>query len=85
MLSPYPGAHGKVLMKHLKCGNAFKKNVHDIISKKSGCPFCNGSKPSLYNEEWVKNNTPEPYEYRSGYANMTEKCKFFCKKCNIEF
>jgi len=85
LLSPYPGAHGKVLMKHFICGNTFQKNVHDIISKRSGCPYCNGAKPALYNEKWVKDNTPEPYEYRSGYSKMKEKCIFYCKKCNSEF
>ena len=85
VLSEYTNAHGKVLMKHLKCGNTFEKNVHDIITKSSGCPFCNGTKPGLYNEQWVINNTPAPYHYISGYKNMKEKCIFHCDKCGIDF
>lgn len=67
ILGSYPGGHGKVPMRHLVCGNTFDKNVHDIISKSSGCPYCNGSRPKLYNEKWVKDNTPLPYHYVSGY------------------
>lgn len=85
ILSPYPGGHGKVLMQHLVCNNIFEKNVHDIITRSSGCPYCNGNKPALYNETWVKFNTPAPYHYIEGYINMTEKCKFHCDKCNIDF
>lgn len=85
LLSPYPGGHGKVLMRHKICDNTFYKNVHDIMSKKSGCPYCNGSKPALYNEEWVINHTPLPYRYISGYQGMSKKCKFYCVNCKIEF
>ena len=85
LLSPYPGAHGKVKMKHIVCGNIFDKNVHDIISKSSGCPYCNGSKPALYKEQWVIDNTPLPYHYISGYKGMKEKCLFHCDKCGKDF
>lgn len=85
VLSQYTNAHGKVLMKHHKCGNTFEKNIHDIVTKGSGCPFCNGAKPSLYNEKWVRENTPQPYQYISGYVNMTTKCKFHCNVCNSDF
>lgn len=66
VLGEYPGCHGKVPMKHLVCGNTFNKNVHDIISKHSGCPYCNGNRSAKYNEQWVKDNTPAPYQYVSG-------------------
>lgn len=85
LLGPYPGGHGKVPMRHIKCGNEFLKNVHDIITKGSGCPFCNGTKPQKYNEQWVINNTPEPYQYLSGYEAMSTKCLFHCKKCDSDF
>ena len=85
VLSEYPGCHGKVLMLHYKCGREFYKNVHDIISKKSGCPYCNGAKPALYNEQWVIDNTPLPYHYVSGYKAMKEKCLFHCDNCGIDF
>lgn len=85
LLGPYPGAHGKVPMRHLICGNTFEKNVHDIISKSSGCPYCNGTKPKLYNENWVKDNTPLPYHYVSGYEGMKKKCKFYCDNCSATF
>lgn len=81
----YPGAHGKVPMLHTKCGNEFNKNVHDIITKGSGCPFCNGVKPTLYNEKWIIKNTPAPYHYISGFVNMTTKCKFHCDNCDSDF
>lgn len=85
LLSPYPGAHGKVQMLHYPCGNTFLKNVHDIITKSSGCPYCNGAQPAKYNEQWVKNNTPFPYTYIKDYKGMKEKCWFHCKKCNSNF
>lgn len=72
-------------MRHKACGNVFDKNVHDIMTKGSGCPYCNGAKPKLYNEDWVGKNTPEPYEYVSGYTNMRTKCIFHCNKCNTDF
>ena len=85
ILEPYPGSHGKVLMRHLKCGNTFKKNVHDIITKSSGCPYCNGSKPAKYDEQWVIDNTPKGYKYISGYKGMSKKCIFYCETCKINF
>ena len=85
VLGEYPGCHGKVPMKHLVCGNTFNKNVHDIISKHSGCPYCNGNRSAKYNEQWVKDNTPAPYQYVSGYNGMKQKCKFFCNICKKEF
>ncbi len=85
LLSPYPGGHGQVKMRHLTCGNEFMKNVHDIISKSSGCPFCNGAKPAKYNEQWVKNNTPLPYHYVSDYNGMKQKCLFYCDNCKTTF
>lgn len=85
VLSQYTNAHGKVLMKHYICGNTFEKNIHDIITKSSGCPYCNGSKPALYNEQWVINHTPLPYHYITGYKGMKEKCIFHCDKCNTNF
>lgn len=85
VLSEYPGGHGKVKMKHFECGTIFEKNVHDIISKSSGCPYCNGSRPLKYNEEWVKKNTKFPYSYVSGYVGMKTKCIFHCDKCNTDF
>lgn len=84
-LTPYTNAHGKVRLIHYVCGNEFDKNIHDIMTKGSGCPFCNGSRPSKYNEEWVKDNTPKPYVYISGYKAMKEKCLFYCQKCQTEF
>lgn len=85
VLGKYPGSHGKVLIKHLNCNNTFYKNVHDIITKNSGCPYCNGNRQKLYNENWVKENTPLPYHYISDYTKMSEKCKFYCDNCNIFF
>lgn len=72
-------------MLHFVCGNTFEKNVHDIISKNSGCPYCNGSKPAKYNEQWVENNTPLPYHYVSGYTAMKQPCLFYCDNCKTEF
>lgn len=68
VLGEYRGRDIPVLLKHYICGNTFPKRPHDIQSKSSGCPYCNGSKPAKYNEQWVKNNTPLPYHYISGYA-----------------
>ena len=81
----YPGSHGKVYLLHHTCGNKFYKNVHDIITKNSGCPYCNGCKPALYNKDWVIANTPKDYQYIDGYKNMSEKCLFHCNKCGTDF
>ena len=72
-------------MIHYICGNTYMKNPHDVVSKGSGCPYCNGSRPARYNENWVIEHTPEPYEYISGYTKMSEKCIFYCHKCKTEF
>lgn len=85
LLGPYPGSHGKVPMRHKICGNIFDKNVHDIITKGSGCPYCFGNKPKLYNEEWVIQNTPAPFHYVSGYNGMREKALFHCDVCDSDF
>ena len=85
VLGLYQGRDIPVKMIHYKCGNEFLKRPHDIGSKGSGCPFCNGSKPAKYNEEWVKNNTPLPFHYISGYNGMKTKCVFHCDKCNQDF
>lgn len=61
------------------------KIPHDMLTKHSGCPYCNGSKPALYNEEWVKKHTPLPYHYLSGYSGMKNKCLFHCDNCNQDF
>ena len=85
VLDEYKGAHSKIILYHSKCGNIFSKNVHDIMTKGSGCPFCNGTKPSLYNEQWVIDNTPKGYLYIDGYAKMSEKCRFYCETCKSYF
>lgn len=56
-----------------------------MTGKHSGCPYCNGNKNKLYNEQWVKENTPDPYIYISGYKGMKEKCTFHCNKCGVDF
>lgn len=85
VLGQYKNKDTKIEMIHYVCGNTFLKRPHDVMSKGSGCPFCNGTKPALYNEQWVKDNTPLPYHYISGYTAMKEKCIFYCDKCGIDF
>lgn len=85
VLGQYLGRDVKIEMKHLVCGNTFMKRPHDAMNKGSGCPFCNGAKPALYNEKWVKEHTLDPYQYIQGYSAMSKKCIFYCKKCNSFF
>lgn len=85
VLGKYINRDTKILMKHYVCSNEFMKRPHDIISKGSGCPFCNGNQNAKYNEKWVIEHTPLPYKYISGYKNMTTKCKFYCEKCDTSF
>lgn len=85
VLGTYVNNRTKIEMVHLSCGNHFMKNPHDALQKKSGCPFCNGGKPALYCEDWVKQNTPLPYHYISGYKTMGDKCLFHCDKCGKDF
>ena len=85
VLGEYINKDTKILMKHYVCSNEFMKRPHDVTSKGSGCPYCNGNKNAKYNEQWVKENTPLPYQYESGFKNMTTKCLFYCNKCNTYF
>lgn len=85
VLGEYKNKDTKVLMKHFLCSNEFMKRPHDIISKGSGCPYCNGNRLAKYTEQWVKTNTPEPYRYESGFKNMTTKCIFYCSQCESYF
>ena len=85
VLGEYVNKDTKILVRHFKCGNEFLKRPHDILSKHSGCPYCNGNQNAKYNENWVKENTREPYKYISGYTKMTAKCLFHCSKCGIDF
>lgn len=85
VLDTYKGAHSKITLYHAKCEQTFLKNVHDIVTRGSGCPYCNGVKPALYNEQWVIDNTPPGYLYVNGYTKMTNKCKFYCQTCKTEF
>lgn len=85
VLGQYEGRDIPVEMRHYVCGNTFLKRPHDIQSKGSGCPYCNGNKRAKYNEQWVKDNTPLPYHYVSGYQAMKKKCVFHCDICGENF
>lgn len=85
VLGQYVNKNTKILMKHYICGNTFMKNPHDVVSKGSGCPYCNGNQLAKYNENWVKDNTPYPYIYIKNFKNMTTKCTFYCTKCETYF
>lgn len=85
VLGKYINKDTKIEIKHIACGNIFLKRPHDITSKKSGCPYCNGNKNAKYNEQWVKDNTKYPYYYIEGYKKMSEKCKFYCDICKTYF
>lgn len=85
VLGTYVNKDTKIEMIHYVCGNTFLKRPHDVTSKGSGCPYCNGNQKAKYNEQWVINNTPLPYKYVSGFTNMTTKCKFYCENCNTIF
>ena len=85
VLGQYINNRTPILIKHMICGNEFEKNPKDMISKHSGCPYCNGNKQKLYNEQWVIDNTPLPYHYIKGYTKMSEKCVFYCDNCNTTF
>lgn len=43
VLGKYINKDTKIEMIHYSCGNTFMKNPHDVISKSSGCPYCNGN------------------------------------------
>jgi len=85
VLGQYINKNTKIEVIHYACGNTFLKRPHDITSKNSGCPFCNGNKKALYTEKWVKDNTPKDYEYLEGYTGMKTKCKFHCNICDTDF
>lgn len=85
VLGEYKNKDTKVLMKHFLCSNEFMKRPHDITSKGSGCPYCNGNRLAKYTEQWVKTNTSAPYRYESGFKNMTTKCIFYCSQCESYF
>ena len=85
VLGQYINNREKILIKHTKCGNTFEKIPKDMTTKHSGCPYCNGNRQALYNEQWVKDNTPYPYSYISGYSGMKQKCLFHCSQCGEDF
>ena len=85
ILGEYVNNKTNILVRHNKCGNEFNKIPKDMTTKKSGCPYCNGNKNKLYNEQWVITNTPLPYHYVKGYKGMKTKCTFHCNKCGIDF
>lgn len=84
VLGNYINNHTKVEMYHSICNNTFLKLPKDAL-RGSGCPFCYGIKPALYNEQWVKENTPLPYHYINGFTTMSEKCNFYCDNCKEIF
>ena len=51
VLGQYKNNRTAIQIRHNKCGRTFMKIPHDMLTKHSGCPYCNGSKPALYNEE----------------------------------
>ena len=85
VLGQYINKNTKIQMIHYKCGNIFLKRPHDIMSKNSGCPYCNGNQKAKYNEKWVIQNTFYPYKYITGYTKMSEKCTFYCQNCKTFF
>lgn len=84
VLGEYVNNHTKIKMYHTVCKNIFFKMPKDAV-RGSGCPFCYGVKPALYDEQWVKENTPLPYHYVDGYTLMSEKCYFYCDVCQQTF
>lgn len=85
VLGKYINKETKILMKHSICGNEFLKRPGDVVSKSSGCPYCNGNQLAKYTEDWVVKNTPKPYRYIRNFKNMTTKCYFYCDICKTEF
>lgn len=85
VLGKYTGRDNHIEMIHYVCGNAFLKRPHDVVNKKSGCPYCFGNKPAKYNEKYVIENIEYPYKYIKGYQGFSKKCTFYCEKCNSEF
>ena len=85
VLGQYINKDTKIEMLHYSCGNSFLKRPHDVTSKNSGCPYCNGNQKAKYTEQWVIKNTPTPYSYVSGFINMTTKCNFYCEECKTTF
>ena len=43
VLGQYINKDTKIEMLHYSCGNSFLKRPHDVTSKNSGCPYCNGN------------------------------------------
>lgn len=84
VLGEYTNTKTKIEMLHKTCNNTFFKLPKDAL-RGSGCPFCYGARPALYNEQWVKDNTPLPYHYINGYTGMTSKCNFYCDNCQKIF
>lgn len=84
VLGEYINNHTKIKIHHSTCGNSFLKLPKDAL-RGSGCPFCCGARPALYDEKWVKDNTPLPYHYISGFTGMANKCYFYCDDCQTTF
>lgn len=87
VVGEYVNNRVKILMKHRICGNEYLQIPKDIITHKSGCPYCGGTK-KLTNQEFKERfnsiNNGE-YELLSSYENMKTKIKIKHNKCGCIF
>lgn len=83
VLGEYKNKETKIEILHYKCGNKFLKRPGDIMTKGSGCPYCNGNQKAKYTESWVIQNTPYPYKYIKGYNAMKKSVFFIVKNVKL--
>jgi very-short-patch-repair endonuclease/Zn ribbon nucleic-acid-binding protein len=72
-----------IKLKHLVCGKEYHARLHDILVKKTGCPFCFGCFKKTFDE--FINEVPDEYEYISGFINYTTYSTFLHKICGHKF
>lgn len=79
----------EILVKHLECGNIYKKNIRKFFSSPDACPICKTKNAKLRNS--IQDAQKELDKKFDGqiillqYLGRHEKCRYRCVYCNQIF
>lgn len=83
----YKGAGKKIEVLHIPCARSFEVTPNNLISNKSGCPYCYGNfTPTT--EDFIKSAEKmylDRYEVLGEYVNNRVKVKVKHKPCGFEW
>lgn len=73
LLGEYTGSYNPIEIKHIECGNTYKKTPREIIDGHVGCPYCNRNSlgESLLLEFLDRNSIA--YEYQKKFDSLMDK------------